>query len=171
MRKLIFLDFDGVLNSHDWFQRRSPCIPDSTRALREDRDICPDNMAQLNKLVATTGAEVIVSSAWRIGRTLEGLRDILQRNGFRGTVTGVTPRLLTQRGEEIQAWIDANCQQQDIAFVILDDDSDMAHLKEHLVKTSMFQKGLCEQHTEEAILKLGVDRRTPGAVAKQAIGA
>ena len=167
-RKLLFLDFDGVLNSHDWFKRRLTWVswvPDGTRELRENRDICPDNMVQLNKLVEATGAEVVVSSTWRIGRTLEELRDILQRNGFQGTVIGMTPKLsdkregnryvATQRGDEIQAWMDANCQQQDIAFVILDDDSDMVHLKGHLVKTSMFQVGLCAHHVSEAILKLG----------------
>jgi hypothetical protein len=55
------------------------------------------------------------------------------------------------RGEEIQAWLTEN---PDVTqFVILDDDSDMAHLIDHLVQTD-HKVGLTAADVKKASLFL-----------------
>jgi hypothetical protein len=114
--KVIFLDFDGVLVTvHDRYTNASPyCV------------------AMLNDITNQTDAKIVVSSSWRCGSTVAELTDTLQRWGVTGEVIGKTPLLRgKKRGYEIQAWLDEHPVK---SFVILDDDSDMAHLKSSLVK-------------------------------------
>ncbi len=69
--------------------------------------------------------------------------------GFQSQVVGVTPQLSTERGIEIQTWM----TEHDVMpwqIVILDDDSDMAHLKCRHVKTT-FANGLTENDAIKAI--------------------
>lgn len=148
--KVIFLDFDGVLNSHAWWELRPKPFVGIKRSRIDDLEICPENIRQLNAIVSETGAKVVVSSTWRLTRTVKELRDILHRNGFIGDVIDKTPVLPSRRrGLEIQDWIDNNCK--DCVFVILDDDSDMEHLLPFLVKTSLFSGGLKAEHVQKAV--------------------
>ena len=56
-----------------------------------------------------------------------------------------------QRGNEIQKWLDNNKEKYNIEkFIILDDDFDMAHLKDRLVQTT-WEQGLTSEVTETAI--------------------
>ena len=57
----------------------------------------------LNEIIAYTGAKVVISSTWRHGYTMKELRSILRKNGFDGSVIGVTPSepKYKIRGEEI----------------------------------------------------------------------
>jgi hypothetical protein len=59
------------------------------------------------------------------------------------------------RGQEIQAWLDGAPRYgiEVESFVILDDDSDMVHLADRLVKTS-FETGLLDEHVDRAIAML-----------------
>jgi hypothetical protein len=160
-RRVVFLDFDGVLNSDAFFARRQ------NRYRPEELD--EDAVARLATLVARTGAVVVVSSTWRLGYSLEDLRRILAKHGFAEEVAGVTPVIeheeerfvrQTPRGLEIQAWLDAQPEPPE-AFVILDDQADMEHLADRLVQTDL-ATGLEDAHVEAAVvLLLGSD--APGA--------
>lgn len=156
--KIVFLDFDGVLNNFgDGFDDR---VAGSSTLAREHLD--PTNVGNLNDLIARTGAKVVVSSSWRILDPIEELIRILRHHGFNGEAIGVTPRLHRTpegepryRGHEIQAWIDDQ-EEKPLSFVILDDSSDMAHLMERLVKTNN-QLGLTPADVERAIEILNKD--------------
>ena len=112
--KLLFLDFDGVLNSERFFRAQG------NRYLPEQLD--EGAVARLNAILARTGAKVIVSSTWRLGYSMEQLQVILARHGFSGEVVGVTPRLEdvdedgirvplhVPRGREIQTWLDTQTE-------------------------------------------------------------
>ncbi len=133
---LIFLDFDGVLNSQLFYVRRKNG-EFSTHDLALCRDIDPEAVELLNNLIKKTDAKVVVSSTWRLGRTIKELQEILESAGFVGEVIDKTPSMnhgqygdCILRGNEILAWIKAN---KDIVggyydtyrrYVILDDDSD-----------------------------------------------
>ena len=100
-RRHIFLDLDGVLNSHPYIQRMKLAHPGETDF------IDPVCVERLNRIVAATDAEVIITSSWR------GQYDFQQRldeQGFKGKVLGETPQLtgMRQRGDEILAWLDEN---------------------------------------------------------------
>jgi hypothetical protein len=155
MDKVIFLDFDGVLNNAAHFAQWGIA---RTMADREEDDKSFDLacVAALNDLVARSGAKVVISSSWRCMFGLPTLRRILLRHGFIGDVIGETPQLYVKydgdekiRGHEIQAWLDAQ-ERAPQAFVILDDYADMAHLLSRLVRTS-FEHGLRAEHVEQAL--------------------
>src|SRR5581483_4761430 len=126
--KVIFLDFDGVIvPAHSWRERKGK----SERGWKP----CVD---ALNHITDTTGAVIVVSSTWRLGEEVIALRELLRGWGVTGSVVGKTPRLTVSetdfreldRGHEIQWWLDQRGNRRgDVeSFVILDDDSDMAHL-------------------------------------------
>ena len=130
--KLIFLDFDGVLNSQLWYIE--------TKGKRELDDLDTSAIERLNNLIKRTDAKVVVTSTWRLGRTIEELQATLDRNGFKGEVVGKTRDLrigehgdCILRGNEILCFMKENptllgCYYPDYRhYVIFDDDSDMLY--------------------------------------------
>lgn len=152
--KVIFLDFDGVLNSHA-FMRSDPV---DGAHLRESAALDPAAVLRLNRLVAETGAAVVVSSSWRYGRSVDRLRGILEERGFVGQVLDKTADwsrkemnglyVAQERGDEIRKWLDEHPEVT--SFVVLDDDSDMTAVRDHHVKTSLFNGGLLDEHVDRA---------------------
>ena len=113
--KVIFLDIDGVLNSKKFFKS------DYTYAAPDD-SLDPYAIKKLNKIVDKTGAEIVVSSTWRIGKSVDDLENILNRNGFTGHVIDKTEDLIHERktrGDEIKKWLDEHLNID--SFVIIDD--------------------------------------------------
>lgn len=137
--KLIFLDFDGVLNSRQSEIFYSQFHPD--RDTMEDR-LCPiatSNLLHILKKHPET--KIVVSSTWRRNRTEAVLGEILSRYGINPSVViSKTPYHGPGeiRGLRIQEWFDANPQIKPSHFVIIDDDADMAHFLNtpHFIKTS-----------------------------------
>lgn len=148
--KLIFLDFDGVLNNQIWYvaTRGKRADPETGKRILDDID--PLCVERLNTLVKNTGAKVVVSSTWRLNRSIKELQEVLDRNGFQGEVIGKTEDLRTYdggsyilRGNEILKWLeqhDAKSFNSDhINYVILDDDSDMLlWQKDNFVQTDAY---------------------------------
>lgn len=143
--KVIFLDIDGVLNS-----RRT-----AIAAGGFPYGFLPDQMARFDPvaialirlLCRQTAAQVVISSTWRIGSTIEEFAPLAL------PVIGLTPELHTIRGAEIQAWLDAHPEVT--RYVIVDDNTDM--LPEHgawFVRTTI-DDGLRFQHYEKALSLLG----------------
>ena len=144
--KVLFLDIDGVLNSDNWFGYRLYCIKnnmydrvlnfiDTNDENTEHKLTMIDDraVANLNRIVEETGCKIVLSSSWRSSRESENVftQYILKLKGFKYELYSVTPRLWhkefgTQRGEEIQLWINKESENNEIeSYVILDDDSDM----------------------------------------------
>ena len=120
MRRVIFLDIDGVLAPIQRWDRYG--------------DLDPACIEVLNQIVARGGAEVVVSSTWRYGKTVGELQAMLAAAGFRGRVVDTTPTGPpgASRGDEISAWL----EQHDVSgYVIIDDHLDMGTLRTHLVQT------------------------------------
>lgn len=117
MSPIIFLDFDGVLNSLR-----------STLAFRNARKFDEVAVGLIERLTVECDAGVVVSSAWRIGSTLDGLRRALFKNGgedLAERVIGKTPQFGANRGAEIAEWLATNPSLHSGNYVIVDDDSDM----------------------------------------------
>ena len=107
MTKIIFLDFDGVLNSQLWYVK--------TKGSRGQDDLDVTSIDFLNKLVKRTDAKIVVSSTWRLTKTVEELQSILNRNGFDGEVIDKTVDMrrgedsdCILRGNEILQWMKAH---------------------------------------------------------------
>lgn len=167
--KIVFLDFDGVLNSAEFkvrLQREEG--PKSSMWNRLDAMA----VARLNRLLKATGAVVVVSSSWRLFRdtgSVAALRGVLGDHGFQGTVIGKTPHLgecivhdgfecdQAHRGFEIDQWLvseQAISSEPRPTFVILDDNSDMIPHMDRLVQTN-WETGLLDAHVDRCIEMLG----------------
>lgn len=172
--KIIFLDFDGVLNSENWYKILREKPDQEERYPLDEFD--PSAIWRLNKIVQETGAQVVVSSTWRKGREIDELQSILDEAGFMGKVFDKTPVLrdmvgnsyTVPRGCEIDYWLKNSGKFQRINwsidvqeahleksivknYIILDDDSDMLYnQKEHYIKISTLT-GLTDENVNNAI--------------------
>ena len=147
--KVLFLDFDGVLNSRQsqtfWEKRRDQQFWENQMysswegSLKEylANEFCPIALSNIEELVdRVPDLRVVISSTWRLGETVETLKKILSpANHLATAVIDVTPSLRGSRGTEIQAWLDAHPEVTH--YVIVDDDPDMLESqKQNFVKTS-----------------------------------
>lgn len=134
MKPLIFLDIDGVLVTQRMLILRHP--------LWHYNRFDPPCVSQLNRIIAETGAEIVVSSSWRHDNW-DILVKYIEEEGVTGLVRDRTPyRGGEPRGNEIAWWLHEEDYKGN--FVILDDDSDMTHLHAHHLLTTM-EKGLTRE--------------------------
>lgn len=153
MKKIIFLDFDGVI---------------TTMASRYKLDRYKCNLLQ--QIIDRTDAKIVVSSSWREGSAEEMIAELKDAPAFLkpfvpswvDDIVGVTIRaynyikkgvhLGIPRGVEIKQWIDTNIQRhEDFQYVILDDDSDMLlEHADHFIHTDGYL-GLSQEDAVRAI--------------------
>lgn len=155
-KKIIFLDFDGVLIRWDMYAPRG----------HKDHDCTEDGfsigcIARLNELLHKTGAYIVFSTSWGNIKSTEQLHDILIRNGVncKNKVLGKikTHRELdyNDRGEAIKDYLVCNGMvnsdgSYNTQFVILDDEFEMFELIDNFVKCNM-KEGLTEECLSEAL--------------------
>lgn len=150
--KIIFLDYDGVVNNlvfHEIdgepdFYCKSPEKNSSLDKQVNDFQA----VAWLNKICREFNCKIVVSSTWR---ARNDYKECLYNAGFKGEIIGKTPKLkgcFPKRGLEIQNWLDNHKEYEVDDFIILDDDSDMEHLMEHLIQTNTY-KGLGYEEYEK----------------------
>jgi|688.fasta_scaffold12985_13 hypothetical protein len=115
MEKIIFLDIDGVLNHQNWYSYRHKEIDQNDIVSHYPfYEFDPKSIEQLNRIIEETGAKVVVSSTWRMGRTISQLQEILDRVGFVGEVIDTTPHFYVKgtdnEGEKIGYTIPRGCE-------------------------------------------------------------
>lgn len=134
MKPIIFLDFDGVVETIYWDKKEDGSFTLNSHKLGHDELNNKQAIGWLNELYSHIPYDIVISSTWRISMSLEQLQDLLINSGFNPNikVIGMTPILHQQRGLEIQEWIDEN--NFNGKFIIIDDDSDMCHLLPLLVR-------------------------------------
>ena len=127
--KIIFLDFDGVVNS----VQRSIALKERLNAYSAE-GIDPVALGLLKWVCSVTDAKIVISSLWRV-RGIEWIKGVFAAHGwFSPPIVDITPRLNTKRGEEIQAYILNKMLIE--PYVIIDDDSDMLqHQLDNFVHT------------------------------------
>lgn len=185
--KVIFLDIDGVLWTVGW---SIYCNRTNEAKCYEQWD--PMQTSNLQWILDETkkkniDVKIVISSTWRLGRTIEELKEIAKKSGldpesiidktpaiyyktpkkywwrqhwgpwYKRIIPHRSTRTQAPRGEEIQHWMTQhNVKAENI--VIIDDDSDMVHLKKQLVKTCSYD-GLGFKKASEVLRMLGVDRK------------
>ena len=145
--KVLFLDVDGVLNNGSWAMEMFE------RGVRIFRDglLYGPSLAQLRRIIDETGADIVVSSSWRLDpEAYDNLREWLAKYGM--AIRDQTPHTGGDRGEDITAWFNQNPERY--RYVILDDDGDMGRHLKHLVRTD-FNIGLTEEKADECVRRLG----------------
>lgn len=144
--KVVFLDFNGVLDTYD-----------------EMDVIDKSNLNRLKKIVDVTGAKIVISSSNKnnyyrngyISGILKYLINSLLIEGF--DVIGLLP-MGDSREEEIKMYLSMHPEINE--FVILDDDYEMPSFKKQLIKLpsqmiGSLQRGLEDKHVYKAIEILG----------------
>ncbi len=141
--KVIFLDFNGVLDTWDEMDK-----------------INPDNLQRLKKIAFTCGAKIVISSSlknsyWYLGHMsnmLKLLVDTLENEGME--VVGFTP-FGKDREEEILTFLKEHQEIEE--YVILEDDYDMPKLSNHLVKLPSQMIGESQRGLEDIHVKLAIN--------------
>lgn len=134
--KVLFLDVDGVLNSATWFASQPPMAVTEVDATAVRR---------IQRIVAQTGAKVVLSSSWRHQPEL-----VAQLRAAGVPIDDMTPRS-ENRGDEIRAWLLGHPEVT--TFAILDDDADAGdYAPERFVRT-YWRTGMYGKH-EKAVLAL-----------------
>lgn len=120
--KLIFLDIDGVLNSHQDVSEYGINTINRTK------------VAFLNQIIRETGddTQIVLSTAWRYmihggAMTLSGFRYMLQTYGLATSVAlhgyTVSDEEIAERGDQIMAYL-AKLPESPEAWIVLDDASE-----------------------------------------------
>lgn len=155
---VIFVDFDGVLvNTIDSAVAYHALFPDLP-----DRSTMFDQVAVglLKHVCDLAPAKMVISSTWRIGRTVADFIAIFESCGWKDApVIGLTGRggAGTCRGDEIQQWLDANPVVTN--YAIIDDDSDMLPSQQARFVHTPTVSGLRLKHLCHLLHIFGADRK------------
>lgn len=155
MIKVVFLDFDGVVNScaHEWH----------TVDVEGFIGGAPHNpflINNLNMLLNNTDAKLVISSTWRLGTEIDVLQKICDALGINGEVIGKTISLgkYSVRGNEILAYIKDNQEQLGYdyyynykSYVIIDDDCDMLYPQRNNFVHVDNEVGFTDQDAQRAL--------------------
>lgn len=147
--RIVFLDFDGVLNWRAHVEATAnPTMPG------------PDHLVEsavrrVERFCIDMHAAIVVTSTWRLTFDQPTLEAMLRAKGLATTaVLDVAPLIPFKRGrgQEIQSWLDTVPRTRGWnveGLVILDDQADMLQLMPWLVLSS-FETGFTDAHVLEA---------------------
>ena len=164
---IIFLDFDGVLNTEKYYcELKSKGLPSNDKY---GQLFDPEAVANLRKIIDATGARIVVSSSWRY-MGLNVLQRMWYDRDLPGRIVDITPLHLlddklrdtdlTQldvlslcRGNEIKWYfnevLDVNSDSR--RFVIFDDLKEvLPELQDHFIRIDPIA-GITEEDVERAI--------------------
>ena len=136
MRKIIFLDFDGVLNTENYnlvLKRKGKICQDEYGALFD-----PNAVKQLKRIIDATNADIVVESSWKY-HGLDAMKELWEVRNLPGRVIDITPSsvsdeylsnvdldnldasMLHCKGLEISSWLSEKGQ-SNTRYVIIDDE-------------------------------------------------
>lgn len=142
---VLFLDYDGVVNTLMWDDAGKHC------RFNHSRDNKVNNFQAVqwvSKFCREYGYDIVVTSTWRFE---DNYKDCLINGGLWDgiQILGRTPYVSNgNRGDEIQKYLDEHQEVEN--FLIFDDDSDMGVLSDHLIKTN-FVFGFSMYNYESAV--------------------
>lgn len=118
---IIFLDFDGVLNTEQYQARLAVDGKPNKDAWGPLFDPC--SVENLRKIIESTGAEIVISSSWRYIHRLGSLRMMWEVRELPGEILDILPcgASYISRGEDIDCWLNQHGQTD---YVIIDDLND-----------------------------------------------
>lgn len=154
--RVIFLDFDGVLNSEASLRMEIRKKAKEKNDVRINETLCHLSCSNFQFILeSVSDVKVVIISTWRLLFPIDWLKNRLSFYGIDSSrVIGVTPSVVSgYRGQEIKQWLDAHPDVTD--FVIVDDASDMEPYTDNLVQTS-WKTGLLLPQAEEVITRFNV---------------
>lgn len=158
IRRILFLDFDGVLNSKDNEDAICSVWADGIGKSKDGYGYLFDQRCVhwLNHIHHVTSCQYVISSTWR-WQGIENIRDMFTLRGINGDIIGVTPldEFSELRGFDVQGWIKDNGREGD-QYCILDDQCDFLpnQIDNILVRTDP-KYGLTRYSAYSVISKFG----------------
>ncbi len=153
MRKVIFLDVDGVLNSEEtgfggFFGMEKVLTKDDVKWGGELVD-------RIRRVVEEADASIVISSTWRRHFDIIKFREMFSLYNWPDVpIIDMTPKLHQGRGLEVNAWLQKHPVDR---YVIIDDvDQFLADQKPYYIQTSIMT-GITEEDAEQAIKILNND--------------
>lgn len=164
MKKILFLDIDGVLNTKWWYTQMDRNTPRDKYGYAFD----PNAVANLKRIIDETGADIVISSSWKSFGLTE-LIDMWQERNLPGLIIGITPNSVSDelllnadidsielfhiRGEEIMQWL-ANHRKQVSNYAIIDDmDNMLPEQQSHFVHVNP-EIGITKKDADRVIIIL-----------------
>lgn len=161
MKKVIFLDIDGVLNTKDWHSRMTKDTPHDEFGFTFE----PIAVSNLAHIIDDTGAVIVISSSWKFHGVTK-LRKMWEIRNLPGTILDITPNTVSDemllnadlneielgacRGNEIKEWLSKH-KSEVSNYVIIDDyDNLLPEQEGHVVQTDSLI-GITEKDAEKAI--------------------
>lgn len=145
--KVVFLDFDGVLNSQKFFQKKGNRRTMSHGLSFGASQLDPQALALLDQLIEASGAKIVISSSWRHLWDVPEIIAMFESRGFKNidAIIGKTGNSTTDhRGTEVQEFLDLERERKEVddqhdpitAYVILDDTDEFdTTQRQNFVKT------------------------------------
>jgi hypothetical protein len=136
MDKIIFLDFDGVLNTE--YYQNNLCYQKLAYQDEYGAIFDPEATKQLKRIVDATNAKIVIESSWKF-LGLEAMQEMWTVRQLPGQVIGITPSSVSDqwllsanlddidpamghcKGMEIASWL-ADHAGPDARYVIIDDE-------------------------------------------------
>lgn len=134
--KIIFLDFDGVLNT-EHYQNLLRCCKKPWQD-KHGAFFDPESVEQLKRIVDATNADIVIESSWKyLG--LEAMQEMWTVRNMPGHVIDITPSTVSDswllssdlgeitptmghcKGIEISSWLTDNASHS-TKYIILDDE-------------------------------------------------
>ena len=163
--KIIFLDFDGVLNT----EHHQRLLQYEGKVWQDKHGACfdPKAVKQLQTIVDMTHANIVIESSWKyLG--LEAMQEMWKDRQLPGKVIGITPSTISDnillstdldvldtsmlhcKGAEIASWLHDN-NMQEVPYVIIDDEYVILESQlPHFILTNPYN-GLTEELAMRAI--------------------
>lgn len=147
-RKIIFLDFDGVLNTEQYQARLAVDGKPSKDAWGPLFD--PRAVGNLRKIIESTGAAIVISSSWRYIHRLGSLRMMWEVRELPGEIVDILPcgAAYISRGENIEYWLNGHGHPD---YVIIDDLDDFYPTQHNRYVETNPIVGITESDAEMAI--------------------
>lgn len=157
MRRIIFLDVDGVLNSHiiasEWTHMTGQggyggWFKEDEKATKENVKWGHVNVENLREIVKVANAEIVISSDWRKHFSVSKFKEMFNLYGWKAPIIDLTP-VTSNRGLEVNQWLSRNL---DVTSYVIIDDNDwfLPEQKPHFVNTDP-EVGLTYRDTVKAI--------------------
>lgn len=150
--KIIFLDFDGVMDTEYY----DHILSEAGKPISDEYGLLfdPECVKNLKYIIDNTGADIVVSSTWKDDMSYQEILDMWKYRGLPGFVTDVTPNTAKNiRGDEIDAWLE-ECPTE-CNYVIID-DLEAYNFNEHQIQRLLIVNpffGL-DKYTAERAIKI-----------------
>lgn len=152
-KKIIFLDFDGVMDTEYY----DHLLSEADKPISDEYGLLfdPECVKNLKYIIDSTGADIVISSTWKDFMSYQEILDMWKYRGLPGFVTDVTPSTENhKRGDEIDGWL-KECHTE-CNYVIID-DLDVSNFNEHQIPRLLIVNpfnGLDEYTAKRAVMIL-----------------